>query len=149
MDSLSSIRKVGPFTSIKRSKDRDYLIKPTAITLGISLKMESRSFEINGVSRPESAVVFYEKVIQLLDYYLKTGYHSLSVAFKLSYFNTSSASCLYELMMRLKQLQDQGMNLKVNWYYKIDDEDMLLSGRNFSSYTQLNMRLIPLSTMSY
>lgn len=147
MDVLLSTKRESSVLPIKRSKDRDYLIKATATTPDVALKMGGRVFEINGISTPESPVVFYDKVFQLLDYYLKAGYSSLSVLFKLTYFNTGSASCLYNLMTRFKDLQDEGMNVKVNWYYKIDDEDMLLSGKNFSSYTKLNMRLMPISSV--
>ena len=100
-------------------------------------------------SSPEKPEEFYEKVDKLLAYFIAEGRNSLTVNFSLDYFNTGSARSLYLLMTQLKEHRENGMDVSVNWYYKINDEDMLLSGKNFSSYTQLDLKLIPTSPMKY
>lgn len=142
-------RNEGLSTSLNHRKFRNYVIKGTASTPFVALEMVNRTLLIKGTSSPQNPNEFYNKVDKLLAYYLAEGRNSLSVNFSLDYFNTGSARCLYVLMSQLKEYQEEGMKVNVNWYYKIDDEDMLLSGKNFSSYTQLDLKLVPTSPIRY
>ena len=135
--------------SLDQKGVRNYVIKATASTPFVALEMINRTLLIKGNSSPENPDDFYKKVDKLLVYYLAEGRQSLTVNFSLDYFNTGSARCLYLLLAQLKDKRDNGMVVNVNWYYKINDEDMLLSGKNFSSYTQLELKLIPTSPMKY
>lgn len=150
MDGIIAIpRYEGVKAAINHRKFRNYVIKATSNTPFVALEMINRTLLIKGVSSPEDPNDFYRKVDKLLAYYMAEGRNSLSVSFSLEYFNTGSARCLYHLMSQLKEYQDNGMKITVNWYYKIDDEDMLLSGKNFSSYTQLDLKLVPTSPIKY
>ncbi|UXX78964.1 DUF1987 domain-containing protein [Reichenbachiella carrageenanivorans] len=135
--------------SLDQSRFRNYVIKATASTPFVALEMSNRSLLIKGVSNPQNPVDFYDKIDKMLAYYLVEGSNSISVNFSLDYFNTGSARCLYLLMAQLREFKENGMSVQANWYYKIDDEDMLLSGKNFSSYSQLELKLQPTSPMKY
>lgn len=136
-------------TTVDQRRFRNYVIKATSETPFVALEMANRTLLIKGTSHPENPSEFYDKVDKLLAFYLAEGRKSLTVNLSLDYFNTSSARYLYLLMSQLKEYQEDGMDLNVNWYYKIDDEDMLLSGKNFSSYTQLELKLVPTSPSRY
>lgn len=134
---------------VDQRRFRNYVIKATSETPFVALEMANRTLLIKGTSHPENPSDFYDKVDKLLAFYIADGRKSLTVNLSLEYFNTSSARYLFQLMTQLKKYEDGGMDMKVNWYYKIDDEDMLLSGKNFSSYTQLDLKLVPTSPASY
>lgn len=134
---------------VDQRRFRNYVIKATSETPFVALEMANRTLLIKGTSHPENPSDFYDKVDKLLAFYIAEGRKSLTVNLSLEYFNTSSARYLFQLMTQLKEYEDGGMDMKVNWYYKIDDEDMLLSGKNFSSYTQLDLKLVPTSPASY
>ncbi|MDW3210798.1 MAG: DUF1987 domain-containing protein [Reichenbachiella sp.] len=136
-------------TTVDQRRFRNYVIKATSETPFVALEMANRTLLIKGTSHPEDPREFYDKVDKLLAFYLADGRKSLTVNLSLEYFNTSSARYLYLLMTQLKEYQEDGMDINVNWYYKIDDEDMLLSGKNFSSYTQLELKLVPTSPSRY
>ncbi|WP_456459558.1 DUF1987 domain-containing protein [Reichenbachiella sp.] len=136
-------------TTVDQRRFRNYVIKATSETPFVALEMANRTLLIKGTSHPENPREFYDKVDKLLAFYLADGRKSLTVNLSLEYFNTSSARYLYLLMTQLKEYQEDGMDINVNWYYKIDDEDMLLSGKNFSSYTQLELKLVPTSPSRY
>lgn len=142
-------RNEGLNVSLDNKRFRNYVIKATMNTPFVALEMVNRTLLIKGNSSPQDPNDFYDKVDKLLAYYIAEGRTSLSVNFSLDYFNTGSARCLYLLMTQLKEYQEEGMEVNVNWYYKIDDEDMLLSGKNFSSYTQLDLKLVPTSPIKY
>ncbi|MEO9966536.1 MAG: DUF1987 domain-containing protein [Reichenbachiella sp.] len=150
MDGIIAIpRNEGLSASMNHKKFRNYVIKGTSLTPFVALEMVNRTLLIKGTSCPENPNDFYSKVDKLLAYYIAEGRNSLSVNFSFDYFNTGSARCLYQLMSQLKEYQEEGMTINVSWYYKIDDEDMLLSGKNFSSYTQLELKLVPTSPIKY
>lgn len=136
-------------TTVDQRRFRNYVIKATSETPFVALEMANRTLLIKGTSHPENPKDFYDKVDKLLAFYLADGRKLLTVNLSLEYFNTSSARYLYLLMTQLKEYQEDGMDINVNWYYKIDDEDMLLSGKNFSSYTQLELKLVPTSPSKY
>ncbi|MEP3387120.1 MAG: DUF1987 domain-containing protein [Reichenbachiella sp.] len=136
-------------TTVDQRRFRNYVIKATSETPFVALEMANRTLLVKGTSHPENPREFYDKVDKLLAFYLADGRKSLTVNLSLEYFNTSSARYLYLLMTQLKEYQEDGMDINVNWYYKIDDEDMLLSGKNFSSYTQLELKLVPTSPSRY
>ncbi|MEP2023763.1 MAG: DUF1987 domain-containing protein [Reichenbachiella sp.] len=150
MDGIIAIpRNENLNTTLDHRRFRNYIIKATGHTPFVALEMANRSLLIKGNSSPENPEEFYEKVDKLLAYFIAEGRNSLTVNFSLDYFNTGSARSLYLLMTQLKEHRESGMEVSVNWYYKINDEDMLLSGKNFSSYTQLDLKLIPTSPMKY
>lgn len=150
MDGIIAIpRNENLNASIDQRRFRNYIIRATSSTPFVALEMANRTLLIKGNSSPEDPDEFYNKVDKLLAYFIAEGRNSLTVNFSLDYFNTGSARSLYLLMTRLKEHQDNGMEVSVSWYYKINDEDMLLSGKNFSSYTQLDLKLIPTSPIEY
>lgn len=136
-------------TTVDHRRFRNYVIKATSETPFVALEMANRTLLIKGTSHPENPSEFYDKVDKLLAFYMAEGRKSLTVNLSLDYFNTGSARYLYLLMAQLKEYQEDGMDVNVNWYYKIEDEDMLLSGKNFSSYTQLELKLVPTSPSRY
>lgn len=150
MDGIIAIpRSENLNTTVDQRRFRNYVIKATSETPFVALEMANRTLLIKGTSRPENPSDFYGKVDKLLAFYQAEGRQSLTVNLSLDYFNTGSARYLYLLMAQLKEFQEEGMGVNVNWYYKIDDEDMLLSGKNFSSYTQLELKLVPTSPSRY
>lgn len=150
MDGIIAIpRNEGINVPVDQRKFRNYVIKATDTTPFVALEMSNRTLLIKGTCNPENPLEFYDKIDKMLAYSIAESSQSLSVNFSLDYFNTGSARCLYLLMTQLRELKENGVEIKASWYYKIDDEDMLLSGKNFSSYSQLELKLQPTSPMSY
>lgn len=94
--------------------------------------------EIVGESYMEETYKFYEPVIRWLkDYMLEKK--PIEFNFKLSYFNTASSRFILEILDMLKSYQDNGGQVKVNWYYKRDDPDMLMEIQGFEAETGLKI----------
>lgn len=88
--------------------------------------------EIQGMSRPEKAVVFYQKLIDWVDEYAKNPQTTTIFNFKYKYFNTHSAKCIVMILDQAASMAKQGHNVEINWYYEEFDEDMRESGETFS-----------------
>jgi hypothetical protein len=68
---------------------------------------------------------------------------SLTFDFKLSYFNTSSSKCLVDILDLLKNYQNSGAEVTVNWYYD-DSEEELEEVEDFILETGLDINKIPM-----
>jgi hypothetical protein len=128
-----------------QGKNQTYRINENKNTPLILLEEANNSLLIKGKSYPENPELFYSHLYVILHRYTKKNKRKLTVYFFLEYFNTGSAKCLYQVMVYLKEYQDKGIDIKVNWYYYMDDEGMHQSGENFSKYSQLDMTMIPVT----
>src|ERR1051326_970378 len=90
----------------------------------ISIDTEYTIFEIIGNSFPNNAVRFYTPVIEWLDEYAKKPNPKTDFTFRISYQNSSSRKMFNEILKRLQQMNDNGNNVSIKWYYEKGDEDI-------------------------
>ena len=117
----------------------------TMDTPGVRFEPESGYLHIEGGSYPENALEFYTPIIECLANYISTDGGPLNVNFKMLYFNSSSSSCVLDILDMLEQYAGVGGEVTVNWYYKADDEDIKESGEDFAEDLNLMFNLISFS----
>ena len=98
---------------------------------------------LEGESYLENTWEFYEHLCNWLREYTSTG-QPLTFDFKMIYFNTSSSKGILEILLLLKDYEDRGGKVQINWYYPEDDDDILEEAEDFIEDTQLDIKLIPL-----
>ncbi len=99
---------------------------------------------IEGESYLEDAFTFYQKLTKWIEDYHSANSTPINIAFKLSYFNTSSSRAILEFLRSLKAMIDNGNQVNVSWYYPMpDDDDMLLEAEDFIDESELEMELVP------
>jgi Domain of unknown function (DUF1987). len=117
------------------------IIEATEFTPRVSFDPETRSIEFSGVSRPENVTEFYGQVLDWM-----TGYESelyknnvlggkkfdVNVTFNFSYFNSSSAKMIYQLLECLVRLKNMGYVINVSWHYEDGDDQMHDDGEELS-----------------
>lgn len=118
---------------------------PEGYLPGIILDKETGKFEILGKTCPEDAIEFYEPVFQWLDEYSKAPLEKTVFDFKLTYFNTVSSKVIMMIMMRLEEIQQEGNEVVIRWFYPEDDEDLEESGIDFESMLGMDFEFIPYS----
>ncbi len=99
-------------------------------------------FEMQGNSRPENVRDFYFPIIYKVRKYFekiiskkqveKFNENYFKFNFKLDYFNSSSAKFIADLLLLIKDFNDEGLNMKIYWYFIDGDEDMKEVGEDFS-----------------
>lgn len=109
----------------------------------VNFDAENGVCEISGESYLEETRVFYEQLIEWLKKYDETTTNNLTFSFKLTYFNTSSSRCILDILNQLKEMIDNGKDIKVNWYYQQDDEDMQEEVEDFIFDSQVDINIIP------
>ena len=131
----------------------DNLIIPaTDYTPRVTFLAETGHLEVSGVSRPEDVAGFYEELLEWLgtfeDTILKSGHRyevqDLCFSFKMSYFNSSSSKFFIQMLRHIKNLNDYGIDIKIDWYYEEGDEKMMEDGEDLAESVELEFNYIEL-----
>jgi hypothetical protein len=99
--------------------------------------------EISGESYMEETYKFYEPVISWLVKF-KSEKKPIILNVKLTYFNTSSSRFILEILDILKKYNDEGGSVEINWYYKMDDPDILAEINDFMDETGIHINILGL-----
>ena len=100
----------------------DFLVDATARTPKIALHADAGTLLLSGESYHEDVTLFYGALNKKLDEYFATNPSALTVSIKLTYFNSSSARALMELMDRLDSAARDGVKITIDWYCDPDDD---------------------------
>ncbi|WP_436518034.1 DUF1987 domain-containing protein [Ekhidna sp. To15] len=108
-----------------------FITESTKTTPHASVNYRSGKIELSGRSSPENTMEFYDPFIKAIVLMSRLKRPKIEANFKMVYFNTSSARCIYLVVKVLKKLQDCGKQISINWYADEDDEDMIETGMDF------------------
>lgn len=94
------------------------------------------TFEIVGESRPEDANQFYFPILDWLDEYSdnrqweksNSGKETAEMKFYFEYFNSTSAKFIMDILMKIAELRENGMDISIKWCYDEMDTDMKDTG---------------------
>ena len=97
-------------------------------------------FEMEGNSRPENVRDFFYPIIDTLkehfDGLIRKANNEdepeFNFNFKLEYFNSASAKFISDILVIVKNCNENNVKIKVNWYFEDGDEDMKEVGEDFS-----------------
>ena len=106
----------------------------------IILDDEKQIFLFEGESRPHHAYNFFQPVIKWLEEYGKILFwqkehfgknRRMTVQFKLSYFNSTSAKFIGDILLLLDSFCKDGYEVRVKWFYEKEDIDMKESAEEY------------------
>lgn len=119
----------------------------------INFSPEENIFFMRGVSCPEDVRGIYYPVIEWLKAFtdnlhlVDTNKYSqelpLNFQIDLTYFNSSSAKFLYDIILELKRLVADSVPVRVEWYYDEEDTDLQESGADIASLIGMEFVYIP------
>lgn len=99
-----------------------FVLEATSRTPAIRLDSKAGTLAIAGESYPEDVRSFFSVLSENLSNFLNGKPDSLDVDIKLTYFNSSSARMLMELLDQLEDAAGSGITVNVNWYCDPDDD---------------------------
>ncbi|TAE11582.1 MAG: DUF1987 domain-containing protein [Bacteroidetes bacterium] len=100
---------------------------------------------IEGESYHEYAIEFFKPVFEgLEDFVTKYPTRKLTLEFRLSYFNTSTARRFLEIFQFLEEHYQKGGQVSVKWYYEDDDFDIFDSGMEYALHVSYDFECLPL-----
>ena len=128
------------------------VLSQTSTTPSIKFDVKSLNFTIKGECRPENVLTYFSPIINWLNKFKNWSINlnepitaSLAFHFKLAYYNTSSAKFLFNIFEKMKSIEQEGIKVKVKWYYDELDEDLLENGKEFEKILGLDFDFIPLN----
>ncbi len=117
-------------------------IQRTENSLGVSFNATSGVMKVEGVSYPEDPMVFFVPLKTWLKNYMTEVRGSLTLDLKLDYLNSSSTKCLLDFIETLEDYHDDGANVKINWYYEEDDDNIEEMGEDLAEDLSVPFHLI-------
>jgi len=120
----------------------NFVLEGSAKTPSVDFNAEKGVLELRGRSIPENSIEFYKPLNEWIENYGKTPQSETTVDVRLEYFNTSSSKCILDLFKQLENLNGSGTNIKVNWYFEEDDEDMEEAGEDYQAIINLPFNMI-------
>ena len=104
-----------------------FICEATARTPHIHLDSANATLLMAGESYPEDVTAFYAALTNAITAYFDTDNHqegdkAFAVAIKLTYFNSSSARALMEMLDLLDGAASTGRAITVEWYCDADDD---------------------------
>jgi len=128
--------------------ENHYIIDGDNQVPNVILDKKQNIFEFSGVSIPEDAINFYAPIIDWFDLYKSKPIKRITVLFKLNYINSASSKMIDRLLQKLNEIHLLGNYIEIQWYYHIDDEDMLMDGKIFLESKAMPYELINYGTSS-
>jgi len=113
-------------------------VEATVDTPCIILDSKNHHFEISGKSYPEDTKEFYGPVLAWMDLYTAAPNPETVFTFKLKYFNSSSYKPIFDILNKLCVIKNKNNKVKVEWYYKDGDTDLLEAGEEFSDLVDVS-----------
>ena len=117
-------------------------LEGSAKTPTVNFDSSKGTLELKGRSIPENSIEFYKPLNDWIDAYAGSPQYSTIVDIKLEYFNTSSSKCILDLFKQLEKLNEKNTQVKVNWYFEEDDEDMAEAGEDYQAIIDLPFEMI-------
>lgn len=125
--------------------------KATDLTPEIILAPDENRFVISGKSAPEDVRGLYYPVIEWMEEFageLRKGHTytdktPLLLKLDLEYFNSSSAKFLFDIFAQLRELNDEGVPVSVEWYYDEEDIDLREAGEDLSLLCEMPFKYCP------
>ncbi len=111
-------------------------------TLGVRCDPTTGEMAINGVSYPQNASEFFRPIYEWLEQYSHTVRGPVRLNLRISYLNTSSTKCMFDLMDMLEAYAGEGAEVAIHWYYEASDQDMMETGAEFKEDIELPFELI-------
>lgn len=95
-----------------------YVYNSTGESPEISINLETGQFELSGRSIMYYPQIFYKPILEILDNYSCNSFH---LVLTIDYLNSASVKYFISL---LKKIESYNLDVKVDWYYDSDDDDI-------------------------
>ncbi len=103
-------------------------IEKTKYTMAVDFNQDTGVLEMEGSSYPENALDFFGPIINWIKNYIAQIHRPIVMNIRLNYLNTSSTKCILDIFEILEQYYKTGGEVKIDWYYAEDDEDIMETG---------------------
>jgi hypothetical protein len=115
-------------------------IEPPKFTPKIIFDPSNNVFLISGFSLPEDVSGFYTPVLEWLDEFsqkVEKDKAPIHFSFRLVYYNSGSFKVLINILHKIAQIKNKGIEVVIDWYYDDDDTHLKDIGEELSDLVEL------------
>ncbi len=116
--------------------------KKTYFTPDVNFSANTGICEIAGESYQEETFEFFNRLIAWIDEFIMKVRMPITMNFKLTYFNTSSARAIQEMINLLKKYKEQGGQVVINWYYQDEEDSTYEEAEDMQDKTKMQFNMI-------
>ncbi len=119
-------------------------LEQTKSTPRIDFNADSNILIINGESYPENSFMFFEPILNWLDYYFESIDNDCetTVELKLPYINTSSSKCIMMIFDKIEVAGSNDKKVVVNWYCDKDNESEMECAEEFKEFVDIDFNIV-------
>jgi hypothetical protein len=114
-----------------------YEVPGTQRTPRVLFDLYKGVFKFAGASRPYDVNNFYFPLMRKIDQYLDNPCQTTYLVFSLDFIDFSSSQFILAIIYRMKKVCKSGNKLRVDWFYKKNDSDMLEVGETYAELSGL------------
>lgn len=116
--------------------------RATEVSPEIILDVEKNIFSIKGKSVVTEVDQFYQPILEWIEQLKNTSPTSVSFIFDLEYFNVFSSKRILFILYKLRELNESNNNVKIIWFFSIEDDDMKEVGEDFACMVNLPFEFV-------
>lgn len=104
---------------------------------------EAQYILVKGESYMEQPFELYSKIGTWLKDYFEQEHTSIKIDFELTYLNSSSYRAILDLLLTIKELQDQNLNIQLNWKYpEMDVNSIQEEGEDLADESEVTLNFV-------
>ena len=112
--------------------------QPTPKTPYVLLDPKGK-IKFKGRSIPEDVSLFYEDILDWVIAYASSPPSFTEVVIELEYLNSGTSKYMLRLLKKLKEVDNDGYDLKINWVFEEGDDDIMERGEYYASILDLDI----------
>ncbi|MBL7882934.1 MAG: DUF1987 domain-containing protein [Bacteroidia bacterium] len=112
-------------------------IKETNNTPNVLFDTEKNIFVIDGKSFPEDSKEFYRPIIEYFESLKGERLNEVILSINLFYLSSSSIISVKQMLIKLSELVENGVKVKIIWSHDDDDDDIKKTGEDYQKITNL------------
>ena len=98
--------------------------------------------KFKGRSIPEDVSLFYEDILDWVIAYTSSPPSGTRVDVEMEYLNSGTSKYMLRILKKLKELDNEGFDLKVRWVYEEGDDDIQERGEYYASILDLDIEFV-------
>lgn len=115
--------------------------QPTSKTPYVLLDPAGK-MKFRGRSIPEDVSVFYEGILDWIREYCSSPATYTEIDVEMEYLNSGTSKYMLKMLKIIKEIDNLGFELKINWIYEEGDDDILERGEYYASILDLKITFI-------
>jgi hypothetical protein len=108
----------------------------------ITIDNEKKIIRVVGASYPEDAVDSFIPILDWLKEIDPKNSEKVTIEFDFTILSSASNKMVYEILLKLLQMNKEGLKVEVFWYYEAFDEDLEEEGRSFKAAIDLPFHIV-------